>query len=148
MINSKLNKKRVCRFGFYFMKSSSDQTKAIFAYVFDILFSFLDGTLSTGLNPFGAHIFSFLDLTVDLVAFFLRRMTLDFDFEDVWSPDVEGPGSVRVLFASSAEEEEIVTALIADRDTLAEGALDRGEVGYFSETVSCDVRVFNFCFTC
>ena len=129
------------------MKSlSSDQTKADFAYGFDILFSFVEETLSTGLNPFGARIFSFLDLTVDLVAFFLRRMALDFDFEDVKGP--EGPGSVRVLLASSAEKEEIVTALIADRDTLAEGAHDRGEVGYFSETVSCDVRVFNFCFTC
>nr|XP_022300905.1 uncharacterized protein LOC111109110 [Crassostrea virginica] len=59
-------------------------------------------------------------------SFFLRRIALDFDFEDVKGPDGEGPGSVRVLFASSAEEEEIVTALIADRDTLAEGALDRG----------------------
>ena len=108
----------------------------------------MEGTRSTGLNPFGARILSFLDLTVDLAAFFLRRMALDFDFEDVKGPDGEGPGSVRVLFASYAEEEEIVTALIADRDTLAEGALDRGEVGYFSETVSCDVRVFNFCFTC
>ena len=39
----------------------------------------------------------------------------------------EGPGSVRVLFASS-EEEEIVTALIAVLDTLVEAALDRDEV--------------------
>ena len=122
----------------------------------------MEGTLSTGLKPLGAHIFSFLDLTVGLVAFFLRRMALDFDLEDVEGPDVEGPdvegpdvqgpdvqgpdvegpdvegpdvegpglegpGSVRVLFASS-EEEEIVTLLIAALDTLVEAALDRGEV--------------------
>ena len=82
------------KFKFYYMKSSSDQTKADFAYGSDFLFSFSEGTLSTGLNPFGAHLFSFVDLTVGLVAFFLRRMAFDFELEDVEGPDVEGPDVV------------------------------------------------------
>lgn len=118
-------------FNFYYIKSSSsDHTKADFAYGFDFLFCLFEGAVSTGLNPSGAQIFSFLDGLVGLLVFFLRRAILDFGFEG--PADVEGPGSVRVLSASSAEEDEMIMALLDDLvaadKTLAEAALDRGEV--------------------
>lgn len=89
--------------------SSSDQTKADFPYGFDFLFSFLEGLLSTGLKPCGADIFSFLDDAVGLADFFLRRVTFDLDLEHLV---LEGPDSVRVLSASSAEEEEMMIAFL------------------------------------
>lgn len=84
--------------------------------------------MSTGLNPSGAQIL-FYGL-VGLLIFFLRRAILHFDFEVL--ADVEGPGSIRVLSVSSAEEDEMIMALLDDLvaadKTLAETALDRGEV--------------------
>lgn len=84
--------------------------------------------MSTGLNPSGAQIlFLWFGWTAD---FFLRRAILHFDFEVL--ADVEGPGSIRVLSVSSAEKDEMIMALldnlVAADKTLAEAALDRGEV--------------------
>lgn len=88
--------------------------------------------MSTGLNPSGAHVFSFLDGLAGLLVFFLRTAILGFGFTFEGPADVEGPGSVRVLSASSAEEDEMIIAFLEDvvaaNNTLAEAALERGEV--------------------
>lgn len=99
------------RFNFYYIKSSSsDHTKADFAYAFEFLFCLFERAVSTGLNPSGAQIFSFLDGHVGLLVFFLRMAIFEFE----GPADVEGPGSARVLSGSSAEEDEMIMALLDD----------------------------------
>lgn len=102
--------------------SSSYQTKIELAYRFGFLFSFLEGTLWST--------YFILDLTVGLVTFFLVSKLLRVHMRRVQRGGSRFRGSrfSQSLFASSGEEEEILTALIDALDILVEAALDRGQV--------------------